>query len=298
MSGIKLFLNNIFSGPGICLNENGKFFYALFQKKKELAKFKVVDQELPTKLQPLAKMVTTHQLDVNSISRCKTKSGFLVLSGRDGHISMHSNTLDPKKKSYSLHLFHHASGGLVANDMSKDQNILSLNLTGALQLFQPKGLSMQLQSSFSVTSTPKPPKVDPFVLSLFQSPNLVPKVFAPEMSWDEKQEQARVARERKRYEATINEVTTELEAMRAKVAELLEENKKLPEAERMDVHDFELDVEEQQRRVNEGMDKEDDLRFELKAWQIARHRVGQKVRKKVWDDMEVKGRSINGIQVL
>ena len=29
---------------------------------------------------------------------------------------------------------------------------------------------------------------------------------------------------------------------------------------------------------------------------IARHRVGQKVRKKVWDDMEVKGRSINGIQ--
>ena len=85
--------------------------------------------------------------------------------------------------------------------------------------------------------------------------------------------------------------------MRAKVAELLEENNKLPEAERMDVHDFELDVEEQQRRVNEGIDKEDDLRFELKAWQIARHRVGQKVRKKVWDDMEVKGRTINGIQV-
>ena len=104
--------------------------------------------------------------------------------------------------------------------------------------------------------------------SLFHSSPVVPKVFAPEISWDEKQEQARVARERKRYEQTINEVTTELEAMRAKVAELLEENNKLPEAERMDVHDFELDVEEQQRRVNEGMDKEDDLRFELKAWQI------------------------------
>ena len=51
------------------------------------------------------------------------------------------------------------------------------------------------------------------------------------------------------------------------------------------------------------------LRFIIrKAWEIrtqtpilsssiiARHRVGQKVRKKVWDDMEVKGRSINGIQ--
>ena len=109
--------------------------------------------------------------------------------------------------------------------------------------------------------------------SLFHSSPVVPKVFAPEISWDEKQEQARVARERKRYEQTINEVTTELEAMRAKVAELLEENNKLPEAERMDVHDFELDVEEQQRRVNEGMDKEDDLRFELKAWQIGNNGV-------------------------
>ena len=37
-------------------------------------------------------------------------------------------------------------------------------------------------------------------------------------------------------------------------------------------------------------------RFELKAWQLARHRVGQKIRKKVWDDMEVKGKSINGIE--
>ena len=51
-----------------------------------------------------------------------------------------------------------------------------------------------------------------------------------------------------RYEISINEVSEELERMRAKVAELLEENNRLPEAERMDVHEFELDVEEQQRR--------------------------------------------------
>ena len=43
-------------------------------------------------------------------------------------------------------------------------------------------------------------------------------------------------------------MSEELERMRAKVAELLEENNRLPEAERMDVHEFELDVEEQQRR--------------------------------------------------
>ena len=85
--------------------------------------------------------------------------------------------------------------------------------------------------------------------------------------------------------------------MREKVAELLEENRKLPEAERMDENEFELDVEEQQRRVHEGLDREDDLRFELKAWQMARSRVGQKIRKKVWDDMDVVGRSIKGMKV-
>ena len=76
--------------------------------------------------------------------------------------------------------------------------------------------------------------VDPFIASLFDLPQVSPKMFPTETSWDEKQEEARIARERKRYEASINEVTTELESMRTKVAELLEENNSLPESERMD----------------------------------------------------------------
>ena len=102
--------------------------------------------------------------------------------------------------------------------------------------------------------------MDPFIATLFDLPAIKPNLFPEDKSWDEKQEEARIARERKRYEASINEVTTELEGMRSKVAELLEANDRLPESERIDVHEFELDVEEQQRRVNEGMDKEDDLR--------------------------------------
>ena len=47
---------------GICLNENAKFFYSLIQKKKEIAKFKVVEQEMSTKLQPTSKAPTLHQL--------------------------------------------------------------------------------------------------------------------------------------------------------------------------------------------------------------------------------------------
>lgn len=92
-------------------------------------------------------------------------------------------------------------------------------------------------------------------------------------------------RERQKYEKQISEVSQELEAMRLSVAKLLEENEKLPESERIDRHEFELvsmnstnffktcfklllckkDVEEQQRRITAGTEKEEDLRLELKV---------------------------------
>ena len=77
--------------------------------------------------------------DVYNITKARNKPGFLILSSRDGHISMQPTVLESKKKNYNMNLFHHGSGGLVATDLSKEQNILSLNQTGALQLFQPKG---------------------------------------------------------------------------------------------------------------------------------------------------------------
>ena len=73
---------------------------------------------------------------------------------------------------------------------------------------------------------------DHLITSFFEKPNFKPPMTPNDISWDEKQEQARVARERKRYEATIDEITTELEFMRSKVAELLEKNNELPESER------------------------------------------------------------------
>ena len=46
-------------------------------------------------------------------------------------------------------------------------------------------------------------------------------------------------------------MTQELEKLKTKVSELLSENENLPEKERIDKHEFELDVEEQQRRIHQ-----------------------------------------------
>jgi hypothetical protein len=291
---------------GICLSDNAKFFYTLIQKKKMLAKFKITDHEVTSRITPVAKTDSTdHQLDLHRIVKAKSKSGHLGLCGRDGILSLHSMNLEVKMSS-SIHLFHHDTGGVFRSDISSEGCIVATNQTGSLQVFQPKESSRRPSSqAFPTASSPLlPPRtflpskeiVDPFIVSLFVLPALSPKVIFDDISWDDKQEQARVARERKRYESSINEVSAELEAMRSKVVELLAENNRLPESEGIDVHEFELDVQEQQRRVNNGLDKEDDLRLELKAWQLARQKVGQKIRKRVWDDMDVKGRSIKGIR--
>ena len=46
---------------------------------------------------------------------------------------------------------------------------------------------------------------------------------------------------------------------------------------RLDAREFELDVEEQHRRVEEGKEKVGDLRMELRAWNLARAECALKV---------------------
>ena len=120
---------------GLCLSDNGKFFYTVMQKRKMLAKFKVVEKETGHKLAPLSKTETNQLLDCTSIAKARIKQGLLAVSSRDGHISFHSSSLDgkPDKK---LHFFHHDSGGIFHSDVSADGCILAVNEKGCIQLFQ------------------------------------------------------------------------------------------------------------------------------------------------------------------
>ena len=79
------------------------------------------------------------------------------------------------------------------------------------------------------------------------------------------------------------------------MAVLLEDNSQLPEKDRLDRREFELDVDEQTRRLAQGEDKVADLKTDLKAWNIARREVAMSVKGDVWDKMEVQGRSLKGV---
>ena len=282
---------------GICLSENAKTFSTVLHKRKRLAKFKVLEHERQSKLTPISTVPTEHQMDIHKIVRSKERRGILALAGKDGYLSFqpedenaaNARTNGPPN-SQIIYMFHYETGGILELSISKSNgSVLVVSKSGSIQVLQTK-TSVSKNNRPSYLDIP-----DPLMLELNKIPHSRPTPHPLQTSWAEKQEEERTARERQKYESQINEVTNALDELRTKVAELLEENEKLPESERIDRHEFELDVEEQQRRKNEGLDKEEDLMLELRAWQLARKKVGRKIKKEVWDDMEVKGRCISGM---
>ena len=57
------------------ISDNAKFFYTATQKRKLLAKFKVVEKETNSKLAPLSKTETGQLLDCTSIKKARIKPG-------------------------------------------------------------------------------------------------------------------------------------------------------------------------------------------------------------------------------
>ena len=66
---------------------------------------------------------------------------------------------------------------------------------------------------------------------------------------------------------------------------------------RLDRREFELDVEEQNRRVEEGRYRAADLETELRAWNLARAQVALRVKDQVWRSMETPGRALCGLRL-
>mgnify|MGYP001409473392 CR=1 FL=1 len=63
----------------------------------------------------------------------------------------------------------------------------------------------------------------------------------------------------------------------------------------METREFELDVEEQHRRIDQGKDAVSDLKLELKAWNLARAECAVKVKSQVWSSLETPGKFLKGI---
>ncbi len=118
---------------------------------------------------------------------------------------------------------------------------------------------------------------------------------ASKSSWSERKEATDLMQDRMAYDGEILDIEQSLASIKEQVGKLLELNEELPEVERLERSEFELNTEEKQRRIAAGQEKEANLHLELRAWQTARRKTGLNIRKEVWDDLEVRGMAVRGL---
>lgn len=266
---------------GIALAENGKFFFSMMYTDKHLGKFPLTEEELSDKVGPLSSVPSQHGLAVHMIQY--TEWGHLALLGRDGKITIHSTDLTGNPEMFLLQ--HYQACGVIDAHIAVNGNILCVSGEGTLTFFQRKELL-------------ETPDMDKQIIGSVQKLKAVEvENDKSQISWSEKRTMEQKECERKKYEKEIDTITETVESMAEQVSRLLFDNDSLPEKDQLDKRQFELDVEEQGRQVAEGEDKVADLKMDLRAWTLARQQVSMKVKKEVWDKMEVPGRSLQGIMI-
>ena len=70
------------------------------------------------------------------------------------------------------------------------------------------------------------------------------------------------------------------------------ENEELPAIEQLSRHEFDLDIDEQQRLQAEGEAEVERVREEIEFDNLAKRYLKEMIKRECWDNMSVKGRSI------
>ncbi|KAF4090507.1 hypothetical protein AMELA_G00052090 [Ameiurus melas] len=102
-----------------------------------------------------------------------------------------------------------------------------------------------------------------------------------------KEESQQFAETRKSLKKSVEELRDTIQAM-------MQENEKLPEMEKLEQLEFNLDMEEQQRLQAEGEQEVTKVRKEIELENLAKCNLHDILKKKYWDSMNVKRKAIKG----
>ncbi|CAB3997164.1 cilia- and flagella-associated 43-like [Paramuricea clavata] len=90
------------------------------------------------------------------------------------------------------------------------------------------------------------------------------------------------------------ELRKELQQLRQQIMELIEENSTLPDLEKLERYEFNLDEEERQRLIALGEQSVKQVREEIELENLAKMFLRDVIKKECWDSMVVKGRGVKG----
>ncbi|XP_041644785.1 cilia- and flagella-associated protein 43 [Cheilinus undulatus] len=112
------------------------------------------------------------------------------------------------------------------------------------------------------------------------------------LTWLESRREAIIKEENEKYSETKKNMKKTFKELRDTIQEMMRENDTLPEIERLELHEFNLDVEERKRL--QAMVEQEVVRVknEIEWEMLAKSYLRDVLKKECWDSMKVKGRAI------
>ncbi|XP_075997913.1 cilia- and flagella-associated protein 43 [Genypterus blacodes] len=117
-----------------------------------------------------------------------------------------------------------------------------------------------------------------------------------DLTWLESKQEAVVKEDNQHYYETKNQLRKTIRELRDAVQEMMQENETLPDMERLEQREFNLDVEEQKRLEAMVEQEVTKLRNEIELENLAKCYTCDVLKREFWYSMKVKGRAIKAFQ--
>ncbi|XP_042289784.1 cilia- and flagella-associated protein 43 isoform X1 [Thunnus maccoyii] len=111
-------------------------------------------------------------------------------------------------------------------------------------------------------------------------------------TWLESRQEAAVEEDNQQYSETKKNLRKRTKEMRDIIQEMIRENEKAPEIERLELQEFNLDVEEQKRLDAMAEQEVSRVRNEIELEILEKCYLRDVLKRECWDSMKVKGRAI------
>ncbi|CAC5420252.1 unnamed protein product [Mytilus coruscus] len=115
---------------------------------------------------------------------------------------------------------------------------------------------------------------------------------ATNATWQDMQKLEWVKAEDAQYHDVKKDLRIQIRDMRRTIQEMLKQNETLPAIEKLGRHEFDLDIEEQNRLQTEADSEVQRVREEIEFDNLAKIYLREMIKKECWDDMKVKGRAV------
>ncbi|VDI25939.1 Hypothetical predicted protein [Mytilus galloprovincialis] len=115
---------------------------------------------------------------------------------------------------------------------------------------------------------------------------------ATNATWQDMQKLEWVKAEDAQYHDVKKDLRVQIRDMRRTIQEMLKQNETLPAIEKLGRHEFDLDIEEQNRLQTEADSEVQRVREEIEFDNLAKIYLREMIKKECWDDMKVKGRAV------